>query len=139
MDDKLLRTKKEMKLIIKEKKLTRLERYNLLRSKVCFLSEVERNILLKECKMDLDFCDNFQDVERLINVIISGIGLILALLGIIFKDEIVGRIPVQQINLLIGEVCIFVIFIIFVFAWVQSVRSKKRYVLKHLIDALEEK
>nr|DAG72592.1 MAG TPA: hypothetical protein [Caudoviricetes sp.] len=137
MDDKILRTKKEMKLIIKEKNLTRLEKYNLLRSKVCLLPEIERNILLKECKRDLDFCDDFQDVERLINVIISGVGLILALLGIILKDKI-ELIPVQDIISLLVEVGIFVIFIILFFAGVQLVKSKKRYILKHLIDVLEE-
>lgn len=138
MDDKILRTKKEMKLIIKEKSLTRLEKYNLLRSKACFLSEVERNILLKECKRDLDFCDDFQDVERLINVIISGVGLFFALFGIIFKDKIVGRILVQDIILLLGSISIFVIFIILIYAWAQSVRSKNRRIFKQLVDALEE-
>lgn len=137
MDDEILRTKKEMKLIIKEKNLTRLEKHNQLRRKVCLLPEVERNILLKECKRDLDFCDDFQDVERLINVIISGVGLILALLGIILKDKI-GMIPVQNIISLLVGVGIFVIFIILFFAGVQLVRSKKRYILKHLIDVLEE-
>lgn len=137
MDDKLLRTKKEMKLIIKEKKLTRLERYNLLRSRVYFLSEVERNILLKECKRDLDFCDDFQDVERLINVIISGIGLILTLLSIILEDKI-GMILVQDIISLLVGVGIFVIFIILFLKWIQSVRSKNRRILKQLVDVLEE-
>ena len=138
MDDKILRTKKEMKLIIKDKKLTRLEKYNSLRGKVCTLSEVERNILLKECKRNYDSYDGFQDIERLITAVISGFGLIFTILNIIFRDKIVETIPVSQMFLLLDGVSAFVLFLILIFVMAQSVRTKNTYIFRYMIDILEE-
>lgn len=136
MYDKILQTKKEMRNVIKENGMTRLEKYNLLKEKSRSLSDREREILIKECYRDYESCDRVEDIKELITVYLTGIGLLITLFGIFLKDKIVESVDFQS---LVGIVAIAIVISIAVLSFIQSWRSKNLNITKHMLDILEEK
>lgn len=135
MYDKILQTKKEMRTVIKSSGMTRIEKYNLVKSKCNMLSDCERKILIKECRRDYESYDRSQDIKELITISIAGIGLLVTLIGIIVKDlEIIA----EQNNTLILNIGVFVLLYIFILAFSQIWRSRNMYITKYMIDVLED-
>ena len=96
MSDKILQVKKEMKRIVKTKGLTRFERYDLLECKTKALNEREMKILIDECKRDYETYNRSKDMTRLITDSLTGIGVLIAAVGIcsnripeLIQDELV--------------------------------------------------
>ncbi len=136
MEDKILQIKKAMKSVIKSKGLTRLEKYNLVKEKSRVLSESEQDILLKECRRDYESYDRAQDIKELITICLTGIGMLITVFGIFFKEKVLSF---YQFSTLIVMVCILVSLSILILSAIQSWRSSNLWITKYMIDILEKK
>jgi hypothetical protein len=135
MDDKILNVKKEMKKIIKSNGITRLDKYNLLKQKSNTLSEIERKLLLNECKRDYESYERIKDIKEIITVFLTGLGLILTIANVYFKDTYVFT----QFEELLILVATYVVFSIIILSLTQNYRGRGMDISKQMIDILEEK
>lgn len=111
MDDKILNVKKEMKKIIKSNGITRLDKYNLLKQKSNTLSEIERKLLLNECKRDYESYERIKDIKEIITVFLTGLGLILTIANVYFKDTYVFT-QFEELLILVATYVVFSIIIL---------------------------
>lgn len=135
MDDKILNVKKEMKKIIKSNGITRLDKYNLLKQKSNTLSEIERKLLLNDCKRDYESYERIKDIKEIITVFLTGLGLILTIANVYFKDTYVFT----QFEELLILVATYVVFSIIILSLTQNYRGRGMDISKQMIDILEEK
>lgn len=135
MDDKILQTKKEMKRVINTKGLTRLERYYLAKEKCKSLSEIEKNILIKECYRDYESYDRCKDATELITIFLTGLGLIMTLYQALAEKSVDLITAITSLALL---ATIYVVCAILVVSWLQKFRSGNMNKTKYMLDILEE-
>lgn len=135
MTDKILETKKEMKRILKNKGLTRIERFDLAKEKSELLDEKERKILEKECRRDYESYNRIEDIKELITLGLTGLGLIITLFGIFFDDV---AMTFEQFSNIVYNVTIFVIIMLAVLSFTQQYRSRNMFITKYMLDILEE-
>ena len=135
MEDKILSTKKELKRVLKNPRLTRLEKYNLAKEKASLLDENETKILLKECYRDFEDHNRRKDMKDLVSLFFTGIGLIFTVFGIFFKQVVAEYIASKDIILLIT---IYVVVGLVFLTYLQASRSKNMNLLQYMIDILEE-
>ena len=135
MEDKILQIKKEMKRLIKAKELSRIERYELLEKKTEDLDEKEMRILINECKRDYQSYDRSDDIKELITISLTGIGMIITILGIFLKDKVMEFFQFASI---MGDTIIFLSIILLGFAMWQSHRSNGMHTTTFMLNVLEE-
>jgi len=135
MEDKILKVKKEMKKVLRTNGLTRSDKHNLAKQKAMILDESELSILKKECYRDYEVYDRMGDIKELFTLFFTGIGLIIAVLSTLFKDNLLIYIDTFGIFQL---VLVYVMLGIGGLAATQMRRSNKMHITKHLIDILEE-
>lgn len=135
MGDKILQTKKEMKRIINSKGITRLERYNLAKEKCNVLSEIERKLLIKECRRDYESYDRSKDITELIIIFMTGLGLILTLLEAVADDAVLGISAFVSMGTFL---VIYIALAILAVAWLQTYRSGNMNMIKYMLDILED-
>jgi len=135
MNDKILQAKLDMRRLIKSKDLTRMEQYNLLKEVASELTELEKSILIKECKRNIDSSDRSKDTERLFTLFMTQITMMLTLLGICSKDVIFSAETFSRVG-----IAIYVIFVIVILAvsLLQRYRSSSMEMYQHMLDILEE-
>lgn len=133
MDDKIFQVKKDINRIVRCKDLNRMETYDLVRQKVENLSEVEIEILLKEYHRDYGSYDRYKELKDIISIFLTGIGLILTLIGIFFKEVEVSRIIYNQLLLFVG--C-YVLGSIALLSVIQTYRSQNMRWLQYVFDIL---
>ena len=134
MEDKILQVKNEMKRIASAKDLTRLEQHDLMKDKSGVLSEGEKRILIKECYRDYESCDRIKDVTELITIFLTGLTLILTLVGSFAKDTFSEKALLYMLVLIV----IYIVLAIIMVTWLQIYRSRNMNREKYVIDVLEE-
>lgn len=136
MGDKIGETKMEIKRIFSNKRLSRMEKYNLVRGKSKMLSEEELTILLKEYQRDYDSYDRQKDMKDTISLFLTGIGMLIAFFGIFFSGPEIGA---ENFILLIRVIGAYVVMSILVLSWIQAYRTDKMYQTQYILDILEKK
>ena len=135
MSDNVLETKKEMGRIIRSKGLSRFEKYTLVRDKSNTLTEDEKKILLQECQRDYKFYKEEQDIKDIITISLTGIGLLIALLGVFFEEKVTPYVTANPLMIYVGVAVVSYIGLLILY---QNIKNKRITVTLYMIDILED-
>lgn len=137
MDDRILQVKKEINRIVKAKGLIRIEQYRLVKEKSRMLSEKELSLLIREYYREYDSWKRFKDIQELVTVSLTGFGLLIAVAGLYFGDNI--EFSANQFIEMILLVGIMIIFFVVIVGITQLKKNKNMGRIKYIIDILESK
>ena len=133
MDDKIIETKREIRRIISDTKLKRVEKYNLVKNKASQLNELEYNILLKEYKRDYKTFDRLKEIKDIISMFLTGIGLIFTICGSFFIETL----SFEMVGGLLGMVAIYVFCAIMLLWLIQVRRTSSMNKIQFILDIIE--
>lgn len=135
MADKILEAKNDIRRIIKNKGLTRIEKCNLVKEKSAVLDEEELKILLKEYHRDYASYDRFKDLKEVISMLLTALGMLVAVCGISFNGIEFGA---DMFGMLILYIVVYTVIAVWSVTGIQTFRSKNMNNLQYILDILED-
>lgn len=136
MDDIILKAKKEIKCIVKEKGLTQLEKYDLIRKKRKELRKKELRVLISEYHRDYASTEGLGDMAMLATIWVGGVGAIIAITGYYFNHE---SLSYEQFGSLLGMTVGAFVLILLMLTALYLFRSCRLSQIQYILDALEGK
>lgn len=137
MWDKIGDVKGQIWDVVKCKKMTRTERYDLIKKKIEQLSETELSILINEYHRELNLVDGYKDFKDVIIPFITSIGILITVFGIFATNTNIANSK---------ELYEFMIYVIGTYAFGAVLvlwalfyyRGKKLYWIQYILDVLEK-
>ncbi len=133
MNDKIIETKREIRRIINDTKLKRVEKYNLVKNKASQLNELEYKILFKEYIRDYKTFDRLKEIKDIISMFLTGIGLIFTICGSFFIETL----SFEMVGGLLGMVTIYIFCAIILLWLIQVRRTSSMNKIQFILDILE--
>lgn len=134
MCDKISQVENAIKSIVKNKKLTRTDKYCFVKEKFDALSEDEKKIIINEFKRYYDFCDKNNDIKEILNMFLNGL-LIVSTLATTILMCLVNQVGwLWKLYILLT---IYIVFAILVLAITQAHRKANMSCIQYILDILE--
>lgn len=137
MYDKIGAIEAEIRNVVRDKRLTQVEKFELVKQKSRMLSETERKVLLKKCQRSRDIYTRSQDLKDILYLFVSWIGTFFVIFGI-YADNKGKPMPSGVYAELLGCALIYGIITIMGLSIIQTWKNKNWYITQYMIDVLED-